>query len=39
MVGVSLSGWTISYFAAAPVALVVAAEVMTATGYGFPHDT
>jgi hypothetical protein len=35
MVGVSLSRWTMSYFAAALVALL-AAEVMMTIGYGFP---
>src|SRR5215469_10653272 len=36
MMGASLSRWTMSYFAAALLALV-AAEVMMAVGYGFPH--
>lgn len=36
MVGVSLSRWTMSYFAAALLALV-AAEIMMTVGYGFPH--
>ena len=35
MIGVSLSRWTMSYFAAALLALV-AAEIMMAMGYGFP---
>jgi hypothetical protein len=35
MIGVSLSRWTMSYFAAALVALV-AAEIMMTVGYGFP---
>jgi hypothetical protein len=35
MIGVTLSRWTMSYFAAALVALM-AAEVMMAVGYGFP---
>lgn len=35
MIGVSLSRWTMSYFAAALLALV-AAEIMMAIGYGFP---
>lgn len=35
MIGVTLSRWTMSYFAAALVALL-AAEVMMAIGYGFP---
>ena len=37
MIGVSLSRWTMSYFAAALIALV-AAEVLMAVGYGFPND-
>jgi len=36
MIGVSLSRWTMSYFAAALLALV-AAEVMMTSGYGFPN--
>lgn len=36
MIGVSLSRWTMSYFAAALLSLV-AAEVLMALGYGFPH--
>ncbi len=36
MIGASLSRWTMSYFAAALLALV-AAQVMMAVGYGFPH--
>jgi hypothetical protein len=36
MVGVSLSRWTMSYFAAALVALLVA-EFMMTVGYGFPE--
>lgn len=36
MIGVSLSRWTVSYFAAALLWLVVA-EAMMALGYGFPH--
>lgn len=36
MTGASLSRWTMSYFAAALLALV-AAEIMMAVGYGFPH--
>ncbi|MBX6329732.1 MAG: hypothetical protein IRY89_14280 [Pseudolabrys sp.] len=36
MIGVSLSRWTMSYFAAALLALV-AAEVMMTVGYGFPN--
>lgn len=36
MIGASLSRWTMSYFAAALVALITA-EVMMAVGYGFPH--
>jgi hypothetical protein len=36
MMGVSLSRWTMSYFAAALLALV-AAEIMMTVGYGFPH--
>lgn len=35
MIGVSLSRWTMSYFAAALVALL-AAEIMMTVGYGFP---
>jgi hypothetical protein len=35
MIGVSLSRWTMSYFAAALAALM-AAETMMAVGYGFP---
>lgn len=35
MMGVSLSRWTMSYFAAALLALV-AAEIMMTAGYGFP---
>ncbi|MDQ2705993.1 MAG: hypothetical protein M3Y43_12580 [Pseudomonadota bacterium] len=35
MIGVSLSRWTMAYFAAALVALL-AAEVMMSAGYGFP---
>jgi hypothetical protein len=35
MIGVSLSRWTMSYFAAALLALV-AAEAMMTVGYGFP---
>jgi hypothetical protein len=35
MIGVSLSRWTMSYFAAALGALLLA-ELMMATGYGFP---
>lgn len=38
MIGASLSRWTMSYFAAALVALV-AAEIMMAIGYGFPQAT
>ena len=37
MTGVSLSRWTMSYFAAALFALV-AAEVLMVAGYGFPND-
>ncbi len=37
MTGVSLSRWTMSYFAAACLALI-AAEMMMALGYGFPHS-
>jgi hypothetical protein len=36
MIGASLSRWTMSYFAAALLALV-AAEAMMALGYGFPR--
>jgi hypothetical protein len=36
MIGASLSRWTMSYFAAALLALV-AAEIMMAVGYGFPY--
>jgi cbb3-type cytochrome oxidase subunit 1 len=36
MNGVSLSRWTMSYFAAALTALI-AAEVLMAVGYGFPN--
>jgi hypothetical protein len=36
MTGVSLSRWTMSYFAAALTALI-AAEVLMAVGYGFPN--
>jgi len=36
MIGASLSRWTMSYFAAALLALV-AAEVLMAVGYGFPR--
>ena len=36
MIGVSLSRWTMSYFAAAIVALIMAQGLMAA-GYGFPH--
>ncbi|HVY58072.1 MAG TPA: hypothetical protein VHA77_09510 [Xanthobacteraceae bacterium] len=36
MIGVSLSRWTMSYFAAALVALV-AAQVLMAAGYGYPN--
>src|SRR5579863_1333534 len=36
MVGVSLSRWTMSYFAAALLALA-AAEIMMTIGYGFPN--
>src|SRR3546814_14026644 len=35
MVGVSLSRWTLSYFASALVALMAAEALMT-IGYGFP---
>jgi hypothetical protein len=38
MNGVSLSRWTMSYFAAALLSLV-AAEALMALGYGFPHAT
>lgn len=36
MIGVSLSRWTMSYFAAALLALI-AAEIMMTFGYGFPR--
>src|SRR5690606_22154815 len=36
MIGVSLSRWTMSYFAAALLSLVAAEALMT-LGYGFPH--
>ncbi|MGH9770578.1 MAG: hypothetical protein ACRD4Q_02585 [Candidatus Acidiferrales bacterium] len=36
MIGASLSRWTMSYFATALFALI-AAEIMMALGYGFPH--
>jgi len=36
MIGASLSRWTLSYFAVALLALM-AAEVMMAAGYGYPH--
>jgi hypothetical protein len=36
MIGASLSRWTMSYFAAALLALATA-ELMMAVGYGFPH--
>ena len=38
MIGASLSRWTMSYFAAALLALITA-EVMMAFGYGFPRAT
>lgn len=36
MIGASLSRWTVSYFAAALLALLLALALM-AVGYGFPH--
>lgn len=38
MIGAPLSRWTMSYFVAALVSLV-AAEIMMASGYGFPADS